>query len=116
MLSGIKFQILGVSLLGKYLQMAHLILFCASIAKDIFAKKTKTKKQKTSLLFSNSLYSITIPYLDCIPLYVKFREYIYKYSVDFFGVLKKLYYGAYVNIFLFLLPDHKLALTPGFET
>ena len=72
--------------------------------------------QKMSLLFSNFLYSVTIPYLDCLPLYVKFREYIYKYSVDFFGVLKKLYYGAYVNIFLFLLPDHKLALTPGFET
>ena len=69
-----------------------------------------------SLLSSNFLYSVTIPYLDCLPLYVKFREYIYKYSVDFFGVLKKLYYGAYVNIFLFLLPDHKLALTPGFET
>ena len=103
MLSGIKFQILGVSLLGKYLQIAHLILYLLPL-------------QKTSLLFSNSLYSVTIPHLDCIPLYVKFREHIYKYSVDFFGVLKKLYYGAYVNIFLFILPDHKLALTPGFET
>lgn len=93
----IRCQILGTSLLGGYLLKVHLILFRVSIAKG------------DCICLTSSPYSVTIPYLDCI------REFIYIAWISFW-FLKKLYHGTYVNIFLFSLPDHKLALTPGFGT